>query len=161
MTPVAGAAIEATRANVLPRYDPPPSWELGAPFWAAIERGELALPQCSICHRWQWYPDHGGTDCSGGEFRWTTVAPTGTVYSLTRVHRSFLPRGRDHAPYLVGLVDLDGLVGVDGVDGPRLVANLEDVSDMQIGARVQLQVQQLENRKHPVFALLPSVGGSA
>jgi uncharacterized OB-fold protein len=68
---------------------------------------------------------------------------------MTRVHRSFLPKARDAAPYLVGLVDLDGVEG-----GTRLVANLDDVAGMAIGARVRLRIERVGTRAHPVFELL-------
>jgi uncharacterized OB-fold protein len=115
--------------DVLPLYEPPSDVAMSQPFWDAIARGELRLPRCSVCGTWQWYPEADGTDCSGGELVWHTVSLTGTVYSHTRVHRSFLPGGRDDVPYTVGLVDLDG------VDGPRLVVPL--LGTVPIGARVQ------------------------
>jgi uncharacterized OB-fold protein len=68
---------------------------------------------------------------------------------MTRVHRSFLPGDRGTDPYVVGLVDLDG---VDG--GTRLVANLDDVAGMAIGARVRLRIEQVGDRPHPVFELV-------
>lgn len=112
----------------LPAFEPPVDIEMARPFWDAVHRGELMLPRCSVCGAWQWYPEADGTDCTGGTLTWHRVALTGTVYSLAPVHRSFLPGGRDQAPYTVGLVDLDG------VDGPRFVAPLLD--DVQIGERV-------------------------
>ena len=115
----------------LPSFAPPDDLELAEPYWSAIRRGQLVLPQCSVCGSWQWYPERSGTDCKGGTLRWERVAPAGTLYSKTKVHRSFLPGGGDQVPYAVGLVDLDG------VDGPRIVAPLS--SDVAIGDRVAAQ----------------------
>jgi uncharacterized OB-fold protein len=128
----------------VPVFDPPPS-ELGAPFWKAVDAGQLVLPRCSVCGEWQWYPETSGTECAGGRLVWEPVASTGAVYSFTRVHRSFLPGGREHVPYVVGLVD------VDGVDGPRLVATLDGDTDWRVGDRVEVAFESVVGRMHPVF----------
>ena len=133
---------------MLPVFDPPDD-ELAAPFWDAVADDRLVLPRCSECGRWEWYPAHAGTGCAGGRLAWEPVAGTGTVYSFSTVHRSFLPGGREHVPYVVGLVDLDG------VDGPRLVANLDDAADWEVGDRVAVAFVALGGRKHPVFRRPP------
>ena len=116
---------------VLPVFEPPSEVRVARPFWEAVHRQELVLPRCSVCGSWQWYPETAGTDCTGGTLEWRAVATTGTLYSRTTVRRSFLPGGRDRVPYVVGLVDLDG------VDGPRIVVPLaEDAAELTIGARV-------------------------
>lgn len=131
----------------LPWCEPPAEIEMARPFWDSIERGQLVLPRCSVCHRWQWYPEAFGTDCAGGTLDWQPVSTTGTVYSLTTVHRSFLPGGRDQAPYLVALIDLDD------TPGPRLVAPLTD--DAAIGDRVQAQFVRSGDHTALAFAPMP------
>ena len=130
--------------TVLPEFEPP-ALDFAEPFWAAVDRGGLALPRCSVCGRWQWYPEPAGTDCVGGQLRWEPVATTGTLYSFTRVHRSFLPSGADRVPYVVGLVELDG------VEGPRLVANLDSDAEYVPGDRVRATFPPNGERAHPVF----------
>lgn len=129
---------------ILPRSEPP-DLAMAAPFWEAVADGRLALPRCSICGEWQWYPEAWGTDCAGGELVWQDVATTGTVYSHSTVHRSFLPGGRDDVPYVVGMIDLDG------IDGSRLVANLDTGVDWRIGDRVRATFVDHGDRRHPVF----------
>ena len=136
---------------MLPAFDPP-NEEFAIPFWDAVADRRLVLPRCSVCRRWQWYPTAAGTDCSGGELMWEEVAPTGTVYSFTTVHRSFLPGGRDRVPYTVGLVVLDG------VDGPRLVANLDSETDWCVGDRVEVAFVPVGERLLPCFHR--ALGGS-
>jgi uncharacterized OB-fold protein len=131
----------------LPVYAPPADVAMAQEFWDAIARGQLMLPRCSVCRAWQWYPDADGTDCTGGELVWQDVPLTGTVYSYTRVQRSFLPGGRDQAPYTVGLIDLDG------VEGPRLVVPLLD--DAAIGDRVQARFVAHGERTMLAFATAP------
>ena len=112
----------------LPWCEPPADLDMARPFWDAIEQGRICLPRCSVCGGWQWYPEAMGTDCEGGTLEWHDVALTGTVYAFTRVHRSFLPGASAEVPYLVGLIDLDR------IEGPRLVAPLVD--EVTIGDRV-------------------------
>jgi uncharacterized OB-fold protein len=128
---------------ILPRFDPP-SIEMATPFWDGVAVGELRLPRCSVCDRWQWYPEAEGTDCTGGTLRWVRVPHTGTLYSHTTVHRSFLPGGREHVPYTIGMIDLDG------VEGPRLVANLGG-GTYAVGDRVTASFVALGARRHLVF----------
>ena len=130
--------------TTLPTFDPAPG-PLTEPFWSAIEREALALPRCSVCGRWQWYPKPHGTDCVGGELQWEDVAPTGSVYTFTRVHRSFLPDTARNEPFIVGSVELDG------INGPKLVANFANDSRLEIGARVRARFDRVGKRLHPVF----------
>jgi uncharacterized OB-fold protein len=131
----------------LPHFEPPAEFELARPFWDAISRGELALPRCSKCGRWQWYPDAAGPDCAGAELVWEPVATTGEIHTLTTVRRGFLPGGRDDPPFVVAFVELDG------VEGVRLVANLADDGRLGVGARVRATFEPLGDRLHPVFVL--------
>ncbi len=137
-----------TRPMMLPSFDPP-AFGFAAPFWDAVDRRELALPRCSVCGRWQWYPESAGTDCTGGELIWESVATSGTLYSFTRVQRSFLPDGRTHTPYAVGMVDLD--LDRDQLHGPRLVVSLADTNDYTVGDPVHATFVQHRGRIHPVF----------
>ena len=137
---------------VLPLQDPPSDLPQFAPFWEALARSRLVLPRCSVCGQWQWYPETNGTDCTGGELRWEEVPTSGTIYSFTRVHRSFLPGGRDQVPFVVALIDLDD------VAGPRLVANLDDSDQLAIGSKVTARFEPLATRVHPVFHLVGPSG---
>ncbi|HEV8295869.1 MAG TPA: OB-fold domain-containing protein [Acidimicrobiales bacterium] len=130
----------------LPHYTAPRDDDLDAPFWTAIDEGHIELPRCTVCERWQWYPDDAGTDCPGGSLRWEAVALTGTVYSMTWVERPFLPVGGEDVPYVVGFVELDG------VDGVRLVANIVDDGVVRVGSRVRASFVDLGDRRHLLFA---------
>jgi uncharacterized OB-fold protein len=127
----------------LPTYAPPDT-DLAAPFWDAVEQGEIRLPRCSVCQRWQWYPSAAGADCAGGELLWEPVAHTGTVHTFTRVERAFLPGGQADVPFVVGFVELDG------VEGVRLVSNLVD-DDVRVGMRVGAEFLQHAGRTHLIF----------
>ncbi len=134
----------------LPHFDPPADSDMARPFWEAVERRELALPRCSACGRWQWYPDAAGPDCPGAELVWERVATTGAVHTRTTVRRGFLPGGAADPPFVVGFIELDG------VDGVRLVANLADES-IGIGDRVRATFETVGHRLHPFF--VPETSG--
>lgn len=131
---------------MLPVFDPPADVDFAQPFWDAAERGELALPRCSACRRWQWYPDNAGPDCTGAHLEWVTLAGTGKVHTWTRVHRSFLPDQTTGDPYTVVFVELDG------AEGPRLVADLAPEETPRIGMEVRVRFDKVGRHHHPVFA---------
>lgn len=82
-----------------------------APFWDAIESGRLRLPRCTACRAWAWYPSGAGACCPDAELEWVDIGGTGTVYTATTVHRSFLPDVDLAVPYVALLVDLDDAPG--------------------------------------------------
>ena len=131
--------------SAVPGYAPPED-PIAAPFWEGIESGEIRLPRCSVCGRWQWYPTAVGADCAGGELVWETVSDRGTLHTFTRVQRSFLPGGHGALPYVVGFVELDG------VDGIRLVANVnDDDGSVEVGMPVKATFVTVSDRRHLVF----------
>jgi uncharacterized protein len=127
----------------LPIFGPTAN-ETFAPFWTAVEEGVLRLPTCSVCLRWQWYPEESGTCCDAGELRWVDVAGRGVVHTCTRVRRAFLPGTTGHEPFTVALIELDEAPGL------RLVSNIDD-ENVQIGDRVDIEFVNIGERKHPVF----------
>jgi uncharacterized OB-fold protein len=129
----------------LPSWERPIDDDLAAPFWAAIDDQRIVLPRCSRCGRWQWYPDDAGADCPGAELQWVPVATTGTLHTMTTVERPFLPGGQADVPYTVVFVELDG------VEGPRLVANLSDATNVGIGARVEAIFPKEGDRRRLLF----------
>src|SRR5436190_14448490 len=131
-----------------PVYDPPADVEVAAPFWEAIQRGELRLPRCSRCHRWQWYPDAAGPDCADATLEWVAVPLSGVLHTFTRVYRPFLPGDGASVPYVIGFVELDDVTGV------RLVANIADDENVAIGRRVRATFVDAGGQTRPVFTVL-------
>lgn len=115
--------------NAYPKPLPMPT-PLAAPFWGALREEELKLQRCADCGRYNHPPKIICPKCHGKQFRWEAVAPRGTVYSYTIVHRAPVPAFRDEVPYAVALVDIDGT-------GVRLLASLEvPLDDIRIGMPV-------------------------
>ena len=132
----------------VPQFAPAADHPLTAPFWEAAAEGRLALPACSVCGAWQWYPVAGFACHPEATHQWKRVAGTGTIFTFTRVERAFLPEGGD-PPYTLALVD------VDGVDGSRIVTVLIGPGSDQpaIGDRVRLSPTPLATHTLPTFEL--------
>jgi uncharacterized protein len=127
-----------------PRFDTP----LVRPYWEALARGELALPACSICGAWQWYPFEFVKCHADAVHVWRTVPGTGTVFTFATAHRGFLPNADPAAkPYVSALVELDD------VPGPRIPAYLVNLGDREpsIGMRVRLAPQRRSTYTAPAF----------
>jgi uncharacterized OB-fold protein len=77
-----------------------------APFWQGVREGELRLPRCAGCQRWNWPPVPRCPWCGSFEHVWERVEPRGTIYSWTRIHRASRPALADDVPYVVALVEL-------------------------------------------------------
>ncbi|MFV0278329.1 MAG: Zn-ribbon domain-containing OB-fold protein [Parahaliea sp.] len=127
-----------------PRFDT----DLVRPYWEALARGELVLPACSECGRWQWYPAEY-VKCHGDAHHvWQPVTTRGTVFTFTVVHRSFLPGApRDASPYVSALVELDGIAGVRL---PTFLINLGEARP-RIGMAVCLAPLKRSSYTAPAF----------
>lgn len=115
-------------------------------FWDGVDQGQLLLPRCSGCGRWQWYPTDTGPCCRGAELDWQQLAGTGTVFTFTTVHHAFLPGFAEATPFTIGLIELDGAEDV------RFVGLL-DADPVAIGVRVRVQFVDADGgaRRLPVF----------
>jgi hypothetical protein len=133
----------------VPNFAPPTDLPLIAPFWEATAEGRLVLPACSQCGAWQWYPVEGQACHPDAPREWRDVAHVGTVFTYTRVERGFLPSGGE-APYVLALVELDGVVG------PRLVTTIVGAGSdtIAIGDRVQLSPTTFPTHTLPTFAVI-------
>ena len=135
-------------ASIIPVYDPPTSPEFVQPFWDAVARRALALPRCSVCGKWQWYPEVGGTDCAGGTLAWEDVALTGTVYSFTRF------TGRS-CPSSAVSIRIWSDWSISMASSARGWSYRSTSLRCQIGRRVRARFEQLGDRLHPVFEAAP------
>ena len=100
-----------------------------AEFWVHAERGELRLPRCAACENWVWYPRDHCAACGSASISWDEIAPTGTLFSWTRMHHRYVADLEPVLPVTIGIVDLDG--------GPRIIGWLAGFeSSPVIGCRV-------------------------
>ena len=119
-----------------------------APYWEATAEGRLALPACSVCGAWQWYPVVGLACHPEAAHEWRDVPGEGTIFTFTRVERAFLPEGGD-PPYTLALIELDGAPGL------RIVTVLvgPGSDEPTIGDRVRLAPTTFETHTLPTFEL--------
>ena len=134
------------RFDALASVDLPLDDDIARRFWDGVDQGQLLLPRCSGCGRWQWYPTETGPCCSGAEFDWQELAGTGTVFTFTTVHHAFLPGIAAATPFTIGLIELDGAEDV------RFVG-LVDADPVAIDLRVRVQFVDAGGgiRRLPVF----------
>jgi len=76
-------------------------------FWRAAARDTLAIPYCSACARFCWYPYPACPTCGSADLPWTEVDGNGTLYSWSVVRHAFLPAFADRTPFIAALVALD------------------------------------------------------
>lgn len=136
----------STRAYYLPADMPAPvpHPEIDASFWEATRREELRVQRCKTCGSFQ--PSEVLCfRCHSFDVGWEQVPGTGTIFSWERVWAPVYPALRDHGPYLVVLVEIDGAQGV------RMVGNLvgEVSQKVDIGDRVEAVFEH-----HETFTLV-------
>jgi uncharacterized OB-fold protein len=125
---------------------PPPDAGVFQPFWDAVAKDRLALPRCLDCGRWIWYPAPACPACGSDRIEWTNLSGTGTLFTFTVVHRSFLEGVKLSGPYVTGLVEFDEAPGV------RLVADIDaDRAAVRIGMRLQVRFETAAGLRRPVF----------
>lgn len=103
------------------------------PFWTGTDKGELRVKYCGDCARHHWPPRLGCPYCGSGALTWVPVAPKGTVFSWTIVHRSQTPGFADQTPYAVVLVALDDAKGV------RIIGNLVNCPPEKLEAGLAME----------------------
>jgi uncharacterized protein len=95
-----------------------------APFWMAAREHRLVMQRCDACSSYRWPPAPICPDCLEPGGTWTDVEPRGTIWSYVVYHRAFHPSFKGDLPYVVGEIELEIGVRLDGavVDEPGDVA---------------------------------------
>lgn len=118
---------------------PDTSWRELAPFWEGLRRGQLMLPRCPRCGRFQWYPQAMCPGCRHIGLEWVPVAPYGRVYTYTILRRSFVPGFEGRLPLIIAFVEMEE------APGPRLITNLIDADEdeVAVGAPVEIVFREV------------------
>ena len=109
-----------------------------APFWAALQQGQLQLQYSVAAGRWQ-FPPLERCRFTGGPLEWRAIAKAGKIHSYIVQHRPPAP-GFDHlAPYPIALIEPDEAPDV------RLPMRIVDSNgdDVAVGLRVAIDVVDL------------------
>ena len=104
-----------------------------APFWEAIDRGELVLARCTACGT--HYPSSQAcTACGAGAdaLEWVRASGRGTIRTFAVFHRAYHPFFAQLVPYNVAVVTLE--------EGPDLLTNVVGCrnEELAVGMRVRI-----------------------
>ena len=130
---------------------PDPAFEPTRPFFEAAARGELALPRCAGCGRFQWVPPERCRACGSGRLAWQPASGRGTLFSFAVVRRAFLKELREKEPCATGLVALEEDPAV------RLATLLVDCEpgDLRVDMPVRAVVRPLRFSHTPREVMAP------
>ncbi len=105
--------------------------DLNRPYWDALKRGELRLPQCAACGHLAFDPTRVCRRCGSEQRQWPLLSGHGEIWSLGVFHQIYFESFRADTPFTVVLVQLD--------EGVRLFSNIVGASrdQIQIGRRVE------------------------
>lgn len=113
------------------RAYPPRVSAFTRPFWEGLAEGRWQTTGCASCDKLTFPPKPVCPHCWSDQMTWRAMPSAGTLYSWTRIHAApsvFVAE----APYVVGIVDLDG--------GLRIAARLieRDGVPPRVGERVEV-----------------------
>jgi uncharacterized OB-fold protein len=119
-------------------------------FWQATAQGRLALCRCVDCRLWLHPPLERCRHCAGLT-AFEPVAGSGIVYSFIVQRQGAVVGYLDDLPYVVALVELDGVPGL------RLPARLVDIApeDVAIGMPVEVELVELPGGEFHVPVVRP------
>ncbi len=118
------------------------------PHWVAAREGRLVMPFCQPCQAWNWPPAGACPHCAT-PLTWRDCAGAGHVVSFSIVRRAVQPEWKDHAPYVVAIIEL--------AEGVRLLSNVVDCAAeaVTMGAAVTVAFHETTDPELglPVFRL--------
>lgn len=108
-------------------------------WWAACERGELIVRQCSDCG-YKFFPAFPCCSRCGSEaLQWHASRGVGTIYTYETIMQSTLAAFSGATPYTVGIIELEDCRNADG-SAVRIPAVLDDRDhEPAINAKVAVQ----------------------
>ncbi|MBI1395330.1 MAG: DNA-binding protein [Betaproteobacteria bacterium] len=101
----------------------------------------ILYQRCGTCSRVWYFRRDFCPHCGDTKVVSYRAAGSGTVHAMTRVARAPSEALRAHAPYVIGLVDVD--------EGFRMMAHLDD--GVRIGDRVRARFETFGDAIVPVF----------
>jgi uncharacterized OB-fold protein len=122
---------------------------LSAPYWQGVRDEVLKVQRNPKTGVYQWPPQWICHDTQTFDVEWVEVAPTGVIYSWTRVWHPVHPALKEVGPYIVVVVELPHAGKV------RMLGNLlgDPRQEVVIGARVEA-VFEHHNDAAPPFTLV-------
>jgi len=105
---------------------------LSQPFWDGTRQGKLMIQKCRGCGAHQWGPEWICHRCHSFDLDWAEVKGRGRIYSYEKPHHPVHPALVGHGPYIIVLVELDGV-------NVRMLGNLlgDPAQTVELGAEVE------------------------
>jgi uncharacterized OB-fold protein len=116
-------------------------------YWEYTKEEQLAIPYCSECEDFFFFPRSRCPICMAEDIDFRTVSGNATLVSYTTIHRAPTRNYQDMAPYVNALVDLE--------EGVRLmtILDVESEDELSIGMDLEVTFAETESEyKLPFFA---------
>ncbi len=115
-----------------------------AAFWASCNERVLRFQACADCERLRHPPIPMCPHCRSVRVTWRQAPAEARVFSYTVIHHGVHPALADRLPYVVAVLEFDGM------DGIRLVSNLTGVDprEVRIGQAVALYWDEIGERRY-------------
>ena len=125
---------------------PPRVTAFTAQFWGSLQNGELVTTRCGQCDALTFPPKPICPHCWADRQEWTTISPSGVLYSYTRIHAAPAQFSQE-LPYEVGIVDLK--------DKLRLACRLVNTDKETLGLDVDVELVAMQYEDGPLLAAMP------
>jgi uncharacterized OB-fold protein len=105
-----------------------------APFFAACREHRFVVPRCTSCGTYRFPPSAFCPNCNSTEVEWAESTGFATLYSFTIVRHPVIPEMLDYVPYVIAVVDIEGMPGA------RVVTNVVDCDpdSLRVGDRLEV-----------------------
>lgn len=116
-----------------------------AEFWSGCADRKLRFQGCADCRRLRHPPTPICGGCHSTRVEWIEAPSQASIYSFTVVHHASHPAVSSRLPYVVAVLQFDGLPGV------RFVTNVTDVdpAEVHIGMEVTVWWDQVASGDSP------------
>lgn len=110
-------------------------------FFDGTRKHELLVQDCRECSAVMWPPRVKCANCGSFSTGWVRHHGTGTLFSWTRVHHAAIPFFALKTPYVVAVIELDGLP-------VRMIGELRVPPDwdLAVGASLTVSFEDVDNR---------------
>jgi len=116
-----------------------------APFWDHVGQRRLTFQCCADCQYVQHPPTPFCPKCHSTRRNWIDAPEFGEVFTYTITHHPSHPSVKPSTPYNIVVVDYPELGHV------RLISNMVDGNDIEIGMKVRLVWDEQGGRPMPRF----------
>lgn len=114
-----------------------------ARYWNRTRGLGFALPHCSDCGQFHFYPRPACPFCGSDRVLPAVVSGKGSIYSYSVVHRAPGPAFADDVPYAIAIVATD--------EGPHLLTRIAGIDPDQVRIEMRVRVLDMTTAPEPLF----------